>query len=181
MRVIAFSPKSRMPLHCDLDDKVAIHVPFSLEAQCSAVINASWNFEFLVSFWYLYSLSRTTSTGLSNCLTCPVAARTLRSHHHYALMESHEARPLTRMTLLRLGPWLSPRPLACAADAPTLQLYYLHRSRSTFVAPFTASLNYTSYLSVISSLYSSTVALLPLPRFRPPPPMLPPNRSSKMD
>lgn len=138
IRIIAFSPESRVPLHCNLDYQVAIHMPLSLEAQSSPVINTSWNFEFLVSLRDLHALSRATSTGLSDSMACTVAARAFRSHHHDTLVESHEARALAGMAFLRLGPWLSPGPLACAANTSAFELDYLNPPKSTLVAPFTA-------------------------------------------
>lgn len=181
MGIIALPPEYWMLFDSYFDDKISVDVALALELESGPVIDAPWYFELLTALDHFYSFAGAVIAGTADGLACACAARTLSPHDHDALVESHKASSVAVVALLRLRAGLCPGSLANTAGASSFQLNYLNTCSPTFVAPLTDSLKSMSYFTVMSSEYSSVVAFPPLRPLRPPPPIAPPKRSSKMD
>ncbi len=163
--------------HWHLNNKITIHMTFSLKPQLSSIINSLWYLKLLITLNNLNSFSWTLSTRLTDCLSTSITTLALSSHHHYPLMECHVSTSFTCSTFLRFCSWLRPTSFTYTACTSSFYLNCLYYTISTFVAPFTDSLKSISHKRAISSDRSSLFACLLRPLLPPPPPKLDPNRS----
>ena len=93
-------------------------------------------------------------TWSADSLARAVTALTLHSHDHYSLVESHVSSALATVTFLGFSAWFGFRSMAGMASTSAFVLNVLVYRNYTLEVPCTASANYKSHLTMISSVKS---------------------------